>query len=306
MPIHMPLLDEGRIYRRSEVERYIGTQTGTSDYDVMALHFPRSLETWEHDGRGWRDGEEIVLQYRVFPMADLKPQIGQLEEALRQREDHRRRIDKIVELLLRGSQVFPVFMQENDPQRRIIEGMHRAIALVQIESHCIPAFLAGYRNWFAPDGIIDGFKREDEIVSGTLQEAFAFFRHATCVDQKGIELALFGGDRLRLCDEAILAKYRGKVVGVATITVSKGKPTISTIYVLRQFRQKGVAYRLCEKALLRFKDAEITKVFCDVQSGGMEATLNRLGRDRPELRALVDSHFGYLPGEDIETGLRDE
>lgn len=300
MTIQMPLLEEGRIYRRSDVTSYIGTQTGTSDFDVMALHFPRNLVTWEHDGRGWRDGEEVVLQYQVFPMAALKEQIWQLEESFCQRDDHRKRIDEIVEYLLSGSPVYPVLMQENDPQRRIIEGMHRAVALMQIESHCIPAFLAGYRNWFAPDGIIDRFEREDEIVPCTLQEAFAFFMHATCVDQKGMELALFGGDRLRLCDEALLAKYRGKVVGVATMTVSKGKPTLSTIYVLRQFRRKSVAYRLCERAMLRFKESGAQRVFCDVQSSGMKATLDRLGQNQPDLRSLVDMHLGFLPGEDLE------
>jgi GNAT superfamily N-acetyltransferase len=306
MPINMPQLEEGRIYKRSEVESYIGTQTGTSDFDVMALHFPRNLDTWEHDGRGWRDGEEIVLQYRVFPMAELKPQIWLFEESFRQQENHRQRVERIVEVLLGGNPVYPVFMQENDPQRRIIEGMHRSVALMQIESHCIPAFLAGYLNWFAPDGTIDGFEQEDEIVSCTLREAYAFFMHATCVDQKGMELALFGGDRLRLCDEALVAKYRGNVVGVATMTVSKSRPTLSTIYVLRQFRHKGVAYRLCERAMLRFKEAGAQRVFCDVQSAGMRATLDRLGQDQPGLSALVDMHIGFQPGEDLEMEFDDE
>ena len=176
MTIQMPLLEEGRIYRRSDVTSYIGTQTGTSDFDVMALHFPRNLVTWEHDGRGWRDGEEVVLQYQVFPMAALKEQIWQLEESFCKRDDHRKRIEEIVESLLGGSPVYPVLMQENDPQRRIIEGMHRAVALMQIESHCIPAFLAGYRNWFAPDGIGRSLGWPEPMVLDSGNGGYCFWR----------------------------------------------------------------------------------------------------------------------------------
>jgi len=50
----------------------------------------------------------------------------------------------------------------------------------------------------------------------------------------------------------------------------------------------------------------VQSVFCDFQSGGMEATLNRVGRDRPELRSLVDLRIGFLPGEEIEMGLGDD
>ena len=61
MPLNMPKLDEGRIYSQTEVENYIGTQDGTSDFDVVELHFPRNIQTWEHVGRGWRDGEKMLL-----------------------------------------------------------------------------------------------------------------------------------------------------------------------------------------------------------------------------------------------------
>jgi hypothetical protein len=34
--------------------------------------------------------------------------------------------------------------------------------------------------------------------------------------------------------------------------------------------------------------------------------LDRLGRERPDLRAIVDLHVGFLPGEDIEMGLGED
>jgi GNAT superfamily N-acetyltransferase len=306
MSIHMPNLEEGRIYRRVEVEAYIGNQTGTSDYDVAAAHFPRNLQTWETDFRGWRDGEEMVLQYQIFPLSVFKKKLWELESTFARHDEHQKRVEVIVKCLRRGEPVYPVFLQENDLERRIIEGNHRAVALLQLESHCLPAFLTGYRNWFEPSGPHDGFDREDEIVCASLQDVCGFFMHATCVDHKGRQLALFDGDRLRMCDEAFIARHREKTVGAVTVTVHKGEPTISTVYVLRQFRRKGVAYRLFEKALLRFQEDGTTEVFCDVQSPGMEAMINRLGSDRPELRALVKERIDYLPGEDIEMGFGED
>jgi GNAT superfamily N-acetyltransferase len=302
----MPRLDEGRVYHRAEVEQYIGKQDGTSDYDVAAIHFPRNLQTWVHDFRGWRDGEEMLLQYQVYPMAEFKEQLGGLEKAFDRHDEHHNRVQAIVEALLGGERFYPVFIQQNDSQRRIIEGMHRAVALVQLESFCLPAFLTGYRNWFTPDELMPGFDKEDEITPATLRDVYAFFLHATCVDHRGIQLALFGSDRLGQCDEAWVAKHRGRVIGAVTMVVAKGRPTLSTVYVLQQYRHKGVAYRLSEKALTRLEEAGVEAVFCDVQSPGMEATLRRLARERPDLRALVKEQIGFLAGEDIEMGLDKE
>jgi ribosomal protein S18 acetylase RimI-like enzyme len=239
-------------------------------------------------------------------MAGFETQVRELEATFNSHEEHRRRVQAIVEILLDGRPFYPVFLQQNDPRRRIIEGMHRAVALLQLESPCLPAFLTGYRNWFAPEELMPGFDREDEITTATLRDVYGFFMHATCVDHKGTQLALFGGDRLCQCDEALVAKYRGTVIGAVTLAVAKGTPTLSTVYVLRQYRRKGVAYRLCEKALTRFKEAGVEAVFCDVQSAGMEATLRRLAQERPDLRVLVKERIGFLPGEEIEMGLSDE
>jgi ribosomal protein S18 acetylase RimI-like enzyme len=306
MSLRMPKLEEGRVYRKEEVAEYIGLQDGSSDYNVAVIHFPRNLKTWEHDFRGWRAEEEVLLQYQVYPLADFEDQLRDLEEGFNKDEKHRRRVQAIADILLQGQPVFPVFMQQNDPQRRIIEGMHRAVALKQLESPCLPAFLTGYRNWFTPDELVPGFEREEEIAPGTLRDVYGFFMHAASVDHRGIQLALFGGDRLGRCDEAFVASFRGKIIGAATIAVKKGKPRLDTVYVLKQFRGKGVGYRLCEKSLDRLSEAGVEDVYCEVMSPGMEATLRRLGRERPDLRTLVKERVVYLPGEEIEIGLTED
>jgi hypothetical protein len=172
--LNMPKLGEGQIYRRAEVERYIGTQDGTSDFDVAKAHFPRSLESWHTDCRGWRDDDEMLLQYQVYPLARFKQQIVGLAKTFEQFDEHRNRIEAVVEIFKRGDLVYPVFLQQNDPQQRIIEGMHRSVALLQLECPCLPAFLTGYGNWFTPDQPLASFDREDEIAPAPLQEACGF------------------------------------------------------------------------------------------------------------------------------------
>ena len=162
MAVTMPKLEEGRVYHREEVADYIAAQDGSSDFDVMAIHFPWSLDGFQHNPSGCRDGKEILLQYRVFLMEDLIPQVWSLIETYRQHEAEWQRVEAIVRLLEDGAPFFPVMLQQNDPQRRIVEGNHRAAAMRWHGGDCLPAFLAGYRNWFTEDELIPGFDGEDE------------------------------------------------------------------------------------------------------------------------------------------------
>jgi GNAT superfamily N-acetyltransferase len=297
--IMMPKLEEERVYHRDEVAAYIGTQEGSSDYTIAELRFPRNLKTWEPDVTAWRDGEEILLQYTVFPMEDFKEQLGpRLAECWERKNDEWNRVERIVEILENGNPFFPVLMQKNDRERRIVEGHHRSMALLSLESDCLPAFLLGYRNWFIEDELLPAFKQEDEIAPGTKKEVLTFFRHANCIDQMGMMPALLDRDRLMECDNVLVARYRGKVVGAVTMSVRKA--ALETVYVLKQYRRKGTAYRLCEHALLRMRDLGVASVLCDVQSKGMMATLNRLAVERPDLRAMVALAASSNPSDDLE------
>ncbi len=298
--IAMPKLEEGRLYHREEVGDHLGFQTGSSNFDIAALHFPRNLDTWDFDFYARQKGAEILLRYRVFSMDALKPQLRSLEATFWEHETERKRVETIIAILQNGGPVLPVLMQQNDPKRRVIEGMHRSVALLQLESYCLPAFLMGYRNWFADDEPLSDFEEEDEIASATLREANAFFRHATCVDQGGIDLVLFDLDQ---CDEVLAAKFRGQIIGAVTMMVKKSRPMLRTCYVLKQYRRKHVAYRLCEKAMLRFKEAGAAEVLCDVRSNGMDATLKRLKRERPELEAMVRRVNSDDPLDDMDVDL---
>ena len=148
MALTLPNLQPGRVYRRCEIEQFVGHQHGTSDFDIANAQFPRDLTTWEADLQLWRAGDEVLVQYQVFPIDRFKRLILELESTFNQHHDHLQRVAAIKQVILKGDVVFPVFLQQNDSQHRLIEGMHRAVALFRLGSPALPAFLTGYSDWF--------------------------------------------------------------------------------------------------------------------------------------------------------------
>ena len=82
-------------------------------------------------------------------MGEFEGQIAEMERLFTTREDDRDRVGDVVDALRAGNYFFPVLIHQNDPQRQIKEGMHRAVALRQLRGPTIAAFLVGYADWFA-------------------------------------------------------------------------------------------------------------------------------------------------------------
>lgn len=166
--------------------------------------------------------------------------------------------------------------------------------------------MPGYRNWFTEDELASKSDGQYRISSVPFEEVKRFFNRATSIDQSGMLLALFDTARLGECDEALAAYYGDLTIGIATMSVRKGTPALQTVYTVERYRGKGVAYRLCKTALIRFLEAGIRNVFCDVQSSGMVSVLNRLENERPDLRSLVKERIGCSPGDEIGFDFDDE
>ena len=151
--LRMPLLEDGRVYSRDEVAGYIGSHCGKCEYDFVLLGFPRDICDWElgldHDR--YRAGEAMVLQYRVFAIAEFIDQLREKKKRYQARAGEWQRVRETVERLSRGEPVYPVYLQQNDPLKRIIEGNHKAVALLELGSQQLPAFVTGYRDWFIQD-----------------------------------------------------------------------------------------------------------------------------------------------------------
>ena len=78
---------------------------------------------------------------------------------------------------------------------------------------------------------------------------------------------LFGGDRLRCCDEAVLARDSdGQIVGLATLApdgeLGEG-PTVVGLYVSPEHRRRGIGTRVIIRAVERMQERGLTPVRMD-------------------------------------------
>jgi ribosomal protein S18 acetylase RimI-like enzyme len=105
-------------------------------------------------------------------------------------------------------------------------------------------------------------------------------------------LGVLGPDRVRHCDEAFVAEVDGVIVGAVTLAF-KGifggnKPTLDGLYVLPEYRRRGIGCRLITHAVRRFAEVGRTPVLCNVESDEMVATSESFRRRHPELCQHVD------------------
>jgi hypothetical protein len=150
MQLKMPGLNVGKIYHESDVKHlFVDHGGGSTDWGRVKVRFPWRLDDLRSDDmEKFRRDDEMVVQYTEAPIAELSKQIHGLQRDFSTIPEERRRIDAIKATYAGGELVFPVFVQSNDPQQRICEGMHRAVALLECGAETIPMFRTGYRDWF--------------------------------------------------------------------------------------------------------------------------------------------------------------
>jgi hypothetical protein len=165
--LKMPALERGRIYRREDLVGEICVDSeGTNDWNLVTVNFPFQISgPFQHDALNSRLDEQMLVQYDVLPLSEFETQLQALEDSYRKDDELREngtapscigfrpekdedRIQRVLEKLARGETIYSVFIQQNDPQRRIIEGRHRAVALRRLRWGQLPVLLVGYRDWF--------------------------------------------------------------------------------------------------------------------------------------------------------------
>ena len=146
----MPDLTVGQLYSQAEVQHlFVDHGGGSTDWGRVKVRFPWPLDDQDgHDHENFRGDDEMVVQYVELPIAELLGQIHELKRTFAARPDECQKIEVIKGMYAKGAPVFPIFVQSNDPQQRICEGMHRAVALLECGSETISAFRTGYRGWF--------------------------------------------------------------------------------------------------------------------------------------------------------------
>jgi hypothetical protein len=134
----LPDLQTGRTYTHDEVRAYL-VATEPDDWVKAAQHWlPKDRD------RGLRlhDDEPMRVEYTLMPTCELEPFIKKrLETCLSKRADYEDRVQDILKLIEGGAVAFPVFVPGDDPERKIFEGMHRAVAFWRHGAKLIPVFL---------------------------------------------------------------------------------------------------------------------------------------------------------------------
>lgn len=123
-----------------------GDGTVRSDYDLARVSFPHDpARPHDPDFARWRPDGEVVLEYAELPVAELHGQLADLQRRYNDDPAHRRRVDEIRRVLAGGAVAYPVSVDKHNVARFIQEGMHRAVAMVELDWPVIPAFLMKHR-----------------------------------------------------------------------------------------------------------------------------------------------------------------
>jgi hypothetical protein len=150
MRLTMPNLEIGNLYCEAEVRHlFVDHGGGSTDWGRVKVRFPWRLDDPRNDDmERFRSNDEMVVQYEELPITAILEQIRHLQSVFEAKPMERQRIEAIKDKYGRNEPVYPVFLQGNDSQNRISEGMHRAVALLESGATIIPIFRTGYRDWF--------------------------------------------------------------------------------------------------------------------------------------------------------------
>ena len=144
MFLKMPDLIEGSTYTLEEAKPYVAED----DLKLIQIGFPKSIKNWPNeDLLQWRSNEPILFEYRKVLILEFESQIQEYYRLYQKSVGHDERVRSIIKKLERGETAYPVFVQKNDPQLRISEGMHRAVAMWLLKAQFIPTFLTKYKCW---------------------------------------------------------------------------------------------------------------------------------------------------------------
>jgi hypothetical protein len=145
MKLKMPNLRIGQSYKWTELTEVASDE----DRRLVTVGFPKDIDRWPHENLLlYRPDEEIYLEYTEWSLDVLRPQLEELRELFKTDANHWVRVKRIKELLQQGEPARPVFVQKNDVQKkRIVEGMHRAVAFLELGADSIPVLLTKYADW---------------------------------------------------------------------------------------------------------------------------------------------------------------
>jgi len=102
---------------------------------------------------------------------------------------------------------------------------------------------------------------------------------------------LLSDDRLFCCDEGVIAEQESRLIGVATIAPKgeemSGQPTIVGLYVVPEYRGRGIGSRILQRAVERCIERGFNKIRMDVMSSNAMKIIEKLP---DKLKNKIDIH----------------
>ena len=116
---------------------------------------------------------------------------------------------------------------------------------------------------------------------------------------------LLAGDRCECITETVVAKINNTIVGIATIAPEgeqlSGEPTIVALYVLPEYRQKGIGFQLLEAAIDHMIKKGIAPIRIDVLHSKVLKMVNRLPTEKRQKLNVVDQSMGGVLDSVLDT-----
>ena len=109
---------------------------------------------------------------------------------------------------------------------------------------------------------------------------------------------LLAGDRWSCVSEAAIAEEEGKIVGIATIAPEgeqmSGEPAIVGLYVLHQYRGRGIGYQLLEAAVDYMLSKGLKPIRLDVVNSRVLRMVERLPAGKRQKLNVVDQSMAGM------------
>lgn len=109
---------------------------------------------------------------------------------------------------------------------------------------------------------------------------------------------LLAGDRWSCVTDVIVAKVSDEIVGIATIALHgeqmSGEPTIVALYVLPEYRGRGIGFQLLEATVDYMLSKGLEPIRVDVLNSKVLRLISRLPAEKRQKLSVVDQSMGGI------------
>jgi uncharacterized protein YfbU (UPF0304 family) len=76
--------------------------------------------------------EDLIIEYTIESMSAYEIQAKEMKKTFVEFPKDEKRMLKILDLLKKGYEILPIYVEKNDPHNFIMEGRHRIVAFLEL------------------------------------------------------------------------------------------------------------------------------------------------------------------------------